>query len=298
MNTTGDRHARTMTDAATDATDATTAGVEGDAAGGGAAGGGAAGGGAAGGGPRLARVTVLVAGGALLLTGGILAVLLLNRPASAVRGLLLGALTAAVLAGVLVAVRGLVGVGAGGGPRPGGAVRAGAAVARIAGAAVIVATLLALGAGVVAGAPAGAATEPVVEVSVVTVGMPDHDGALPGDDGALPFDDGALPFDDGAFPGGAGSGRLLLVRAVVPGWAPGTSVRGDLVEVTAEARSILATRIGVTSNVGVAVVVLQAPTATSGSLVLEIRTSRRQCTAPIALSQVGQVPVLTCTGRR
>jgi hypothetical protein len=291
MNTTGDRHARTMTDAATDATDATTAGVEGDAAGGGAAGSDAAGSSAAGGGPRLARVTVLVAGGALLLTGGILAVLLLNRPASAVRGLLLGALTAAVLAGVLVAVRGLVGVGAGGGPRPGGAVRAGAAVARIAGAAVIVATLLALGAGVVAGAPAGAATEPVVEVSVVTVGMPDHDGALPGDDGALPF-------DDGAFPGGAGSGRLLLVRAVVPGWAPGTSVRGDLVEVAAEARSILATRIGVTSNVGVAVVVLQAPTATSGSLVLEIRTSRRQCTAPIALSQVGQVPVLTCTGRR
>ncbi len=210
-------------------------------------------------------VATLVGTAASLLVAGVLTVLLRGRPGGLTLGLLVGALGAAAVAGVLVAVRGVLGATAAA-PRAVAPARPGAL--RAAGFLALTAALLAGGAGVSAalgGRPGGSAKESL-----------------------------AVSYEDG--PDGAGG--LLVVHARVAGLDPGTPWRADLFRRADGTSAVPAFRAGVVPADGVLVVEMRQLAPGAEDLTLRLGAAPVSCVAPIRFSSVGAVPELRCSGRR
>lgn len=225
--------------------------------------------------------TAVIGVGGILLTGAVLAVLVVAEPVGVRYGLLVAVLVAAVVAGVLVAVRGLTG--------PADGPVGGVVVVRLAGGAALAGALLAVGAGLVVTGAVPA--KPVLEVMVMSSPVSADWQAGGTDEAESPAD--GIP---SGIPGGTGG--LLVLHAATPGMPAGEQVRTDLYKTAGGGSTILTTRIGVVPGNGVAVVDIQVPGVTATEVTLQIDVEKRRCTAAIELSRIGARPSLTCHRRR
>lgn len=210
------------------------------------------------------RAAALVGTAALLLAAGTLAALLRNRPGGLTSGLLLAALGVAAVAGVLVAVRGLLRATA---PASSPVSPARAGALRAAGFLALAAALLAGGAGV----SAVLTDRPVTSAKETLV----------------------VSYQDG--PDGSG---LLVLHARVPGLDAGAPWRADLFRRADGVSAVPAFRVGVVPADGVLEVELRQLAPGAEDLTLRLDAAPVSCIAPIRFSSVGDVPQLRCSGRR